>query len=42
MLVLMVYARAPETQKVVKSFPVVGDYARRIHNRYFPDYACWE
>lgn len=42
MIVLIVLARGPESQKVVKSFPAVGDYARRIHDRYFPDYACWE
>jgi len=35
-------ARAPESKKVVKSFPTVVDYARRIHNRYFVDYTCWE
>lgn len=29
---------APESQKVVKSFPTILDYARRIHDRYFPDY----
>jgi hypothetical protein len=33
---------APESRKVVKSFPVLGDYARRIHHRYFPDYDLWE
>ncbi len=34
--------RGPESQKVVKSFPAVVDYAQRIHDRYFPDYARWE
>ena len=37
-----VVARAPESRKVVNSFPAVVDYARRIHDRYFPDYVCWE
>jgi hypothetical protein len=32
----------PESTKVVKSFPVLEDYARRIHDHYFPDYALWE
>jgi hypothetical protein len=32
----------PESKKVVKSFPVLEDYARRIHHRYFPDYEVWE
>ncbi|KAK3331642.1 hypothetical protein B0T19DRAFT_482098 [Cercophora scortea] len=33
---------APETQKMVRSFPVLVDYARRIHARYFSDYDLWE
>lgn len=35
-------ARAPESQRVVKSFPAVLEYARRIHDRYFPDFVSWE
>ncbi|KAE8149440.1 hypothetical protein BDV25DRAFT_167867 [Aspergillus avenaceus] len=38
---LICYA-APETQKIIRSFPTLVDYARRIHERYFPDYALWE
>jgi len=36
------FLRSPETKKILKSFPAVEDYARRIHDRYFPDYECWE
>lgn len=38
----MVCEAAPETRKVVRSFPAVVDYARRIHECYFPDYTYWE
>lgn len=41
-IVLTAFDRAPETQQVVRSFPAVVDYARRIHSRYFPDYAALE
>ncbi|KAB8255711.1 hypothetical protein BDV32DRAFT_161667 [Aspergillus pseudonomiae] len=37
---LVCYA-APDTQKVVRGYPAVVDYARRIHDKYFPDYALW-
>ncbi|OGM46726.1 glutathione S-transferase [Aspergillus bombycis] len=37
---LVCYA-APNTQKVVRGYPAVVDYARRIHDKYFPDYALW-
>ena len=33
--------RGPDSQKVVRDFPVVVEYARRIHERYFPDYEIW-
>ncbi|KAK3681750.1 hypothetical protein B0T22DRAFT_434070 [Podospora appendiculata] len=33
---------APETQKMVRSFPVLVDYARSIHARYFSDYDLWD
>ncbi len=33
---------APETQKTVRSFPVLVDYAKRIHAAYFMDYDAWE
>lgn len=28
----------PESQKMIRSLPVLVDYARRIHVRYFNDY----
>ncbi|PWY75265.1 hypothetical protein BO94DRAFT_474379 [Aspergillus sclerotioniger CBS 115572] len=31
----------PETQGIVRGFPVVVEYARRIHERYFPEYQVW-
>jgi hypothetical protein len=33
---------APQTRELVKSeFPVVVEYAERIHRRWFPDYDMW-
>ncbi|KAG9570599.1 hypothetical protein KCU71_g1068, partial [Aureobasidium melanogenum] len=37
----LVCSAAPDSQVVVRSFPVVMDYAKRIHDRYFPDYKAW-
>lgn len=34
--------RCPDSQKVVRGFPVVVEYATRIQERYFPDYERWE
>jgi hypothetical protein len=31
--------RAPEAQKVVKESPVILDYARRIQEKFFPEYS---
>lgn len=28
----------PESQSIVKGYPVVVEYAERIHDAYFPDY----
>ncbi|GME51029.1 Glutathione s-transferase [Neofusicoccum parvum] len=39
---VLICSAAPESQKVVRSFPVVLEYAQRIHDRYFPDYQRWE
>lgn len=33
---------APDTQEVVRNFPVLMEYARRIHEGYFPDYTLWK
>ncbi|KAK3900858.1 failed axon connections [Staphylotrichum tortipilum] len=38
----LVCTAAPETQKTVRSFPVIVDYAKRIHDAYFGDYDIWE
>ncbi|KAL4806484.1 hypothetical protein BDV18DRAFT_159658 [Aspergillus unguis] len=32
----------PKMKDVVKSFPVVVEYATRIHDTYFPDYERWD
>ncbi|XXG99270.1 hypothetical protein Hte_005607 [Hypoxylon texense] len=39
---VLICTASPDSQKVVKSFPVLLDYARRIHDRYFPDYEKWK
>ncbi|KAL2135336.1 hypothetical protein VTI74DRAFT_8989 [Chaetomium olivicolor] len=36
----LVCKAAPESEKLVRSFPVVVEYATRIHNQYFSDYGC--
>ncbi|KAF5507756.1 Failed axon connections-like protein [Colletotrichum aenigma] len=33
---------APDTREVIQAYPVLVDYAKRIHDRYFDDYASWE
>lgn len=33
--------RGPESQSIVKGYPVVVEYAERIHAAYFPDYEKW-
>ncbi|RAH86866.1 glutathione S-transferase [Aspergillus japonicus CBS 114.51] len=38
----LVCSACPETRAILRGLPVVVEYARRIHDRYFPDYACWE
>ncbi|PKS05699.1 hypothetical protein jhhlp_007966 [Lomentospora prolificans] len=32
----------PESREIVQSLPTVVEYARRIHNRFFPDYDEWD
>ncbi|KAJ9220445.1 hypothetical protein C8Q69DRAFT_65575 [Paecilomyces variotii] len=39
---VLVCTANPESQQLVKQFPAILDYAGRIHDRYFPDYAKWE
>lgn len=38
----MITSRAPETQKIIRSFPSIMEYADKIHNHYFPNYEHWE
>ncbi|KLU88053.1 hypothetical protein MAPG_07040 [Magnaporthiopsis poae ATCC 64411] len=38
----LVCAAAPASQKIIKGFPVLVEYASRIHDRYFPDYEKWK
>ncbi|KAK6067947.1 glutathione s-transferase [Seiridium cupressi] len=38
---VLVSTAGPDSQKVVRSFPVVLDYARKIQDKYFPDYESW-
>lgn len=35
-------SRGPESREIVRGFPTVVEYARRIHDRYFPDYEAFE
>lgn len=35
---VLISTAGPESQKVVKGYPILAEYARRIHDRYFPDY----
>ncbi|OTA58347.1 hypothetical protein K449DRAFT_354577 [Hypoxylon sp. EC38] len=37
----LICTAGPDSQKVVRSFPAILDYAGRIHDRYFPDYEKW-
>ena len=37
-----VFIRAPQTGKLMRSLPFVMEYTRKIHDRYFPDYALWK
>ncbi|KAJ5312172.1 hypothetical protein PENANT_c011G08483 [Penicillium antarcticum] len=38
----LVSTACPKAQKVVKSLPVVVEYASHIHDRFFPEYNFWE
>lgn len=39
---VMYCTAAPDSQKVVREFPIVLEYAGRIHDAYFPDYERWD
>ncbi|RYP81171.1 hypothetical protein DL769_002119 [Monosporascus sp. CRB-8-3] len=38
---VLICTAAPDSQKVVRGFPILLEYAGRIHDRYFPDYEKW-
>ncbi|KAJ5688993.1 hypothetical protein N7462_003385 [Penicillium macrosclerotiorum] len=38
----LVSKAAPDSRQTLKSHPPLMDYARRIHEKYFPDYELWE
>ncbi|KAJ5665002.1 uncharacterized protein N7477_007450 [Penicillium maclennaniae] len=38
----LVSAASPASAATIKSHPVLVDYARRIHDHYFPDYELWK
>ncbi|KAK0639625.1 putative glutathione S-transferase [Cercophora newfieldiana] len=38
----LVCEAALESQKIIRSFPILVEYARRIHVRYFSDYELWD
>ncbi|KAI1090188.1 hypothetical protein F5B19DRAFT_335111 [Rostrohypoxylon terebratum] len=38
----LICTAGPDSQKEVRGFPILLDYARRIHDTYFPDYEKWE
>ncbi|RAK98479.1 glutathione S-transferase family protein [Aspergillus ibericus CBS 121593] len=37
----LICTACPEMQGIVRGFPVVVEYARRIHDRLFPEYEVW-
>ncbi|KAJ5323473.1 hypothetical protein N7476_002073 [Penicillium atrosanguineum] len=38
----LISAAGPDSTATIKSYPVLVDYARRVHDQYFPDYELWE
>ncbi|KAL4897175.1 hypothetical protein BDV59DRAFT_209522 [Aspergillus ambiguus] len=38
---VLVCTAAPNSRALLKEFPIILEYARRIHDRYFPDYTKW-
>ncbi|KAF2490774.1 putative glutathione S-transferase [Lophium mytilinum] len=39
---VLVCTASPESREVVRGFPVLVEYAERIHENFFPDYEKWE
>ncbi|RLL98468.1 hypothetical protein CFD26_107403 [Aspergillus turcosus] len=33
---------APASREIIKGYPALVNYARRIHDKYFPEYELWE
>ena len=34
--------RGPDTARIIRSYPVIMEYARKIHDKYFTDYERWD
>lgn len=34
--------RGPDTARIIRSYPVIMEYARKIHDKYFSDYERWD
>lgn len=41
-LVLADCISAPASREIIQRYPALVNYARRIHDKYFPDYELWE
>lgn len=39
---MLTTCRAPDTERIVRGFPIVVEYAKRIHDQYFSDYERWQ
>ncbi|KAF7163561.1 hypothetical protein CNMCM5623_008410 [Aspergillus felis] len=39
---VLVCDAAPASKAIIKGYPAVVNYARRIHDKYFPDYELWK
>ncbi|KAK3936238.1 hypothetical protein QBC46DRAFT_395557 [Diplogelasinospora grovesii] len=39
---VLICTAAPESQSIVRKFPVLIDYASRIHDKYFSEYEKWD
>ncbi|GFF80415.1 acyl-protein thioesterase 1 [Aspergillus udagawae] len=39
---VLVCDAAPASKEIIKDYPAVVNYARRIHDKYFPEYGLWK
>lgn len=39
---ILILFSGPKARELVMGFPVMREYARRIHDGYFPDYELWD